>query len=307
MDLKYVMKEGDEIHKVREILRRRLNLSSRLLRKLKNGEGVTLNGGPVRMNAKGSPGDLLGVAFPEEASSFEPEPIPIEIIHEDEDFLILNKQAGLVVHPTKGHPAHTVANGVMRHMLDTGALFKIRFVNRLDMDTTGVLVIGKNAFCQDDFFRQAEAGAVAKTYLAVVEGLVEEEEGVIDLPIALEREGAVRRAVREDGFPSATRYRLAERFRPTVGAGARAARGFSLLELALETGRTHQIRVHLAHIGHPVVGDSLYGRPAPWLIERQALHAARLSFRNPRTGEPMDVEAPLPEDMARLIEGLRRC
>ena len=290
----YTIKEGDEELKVKELLRRRLGFSSRLMRKLKVQGGVELNGSFVKLYEKGKVGDVLTVAMPEERSQFEPENIRINVLYEDDDLLFINKQPGMVVHPTKGHVNHTIANGLMQYMLDTDQSFKIRFINRLDMDTSGVLLIGKNSHCQDDFAKQAAENRVEKKYTAVVRGVIEEEEGTVDLPIALEQEDHVRRAVREDGYPSVTHYRVLERFS-----------GYTLVELLLETGRTHQIRVHMAHIGHPVVGDVLYGKQEDLLIDRQALHAKSLSLMHPVTRRSLTVEASLPEDMLRLTEKLR--
>jgi 23S rRNA pseudouridine1911/1915/1917 synthase len=258
---------------------------------------VYKNGLPVKMNARAAAGDVLTVIFPEEESGFAPEPIPIRVVREDADLLAVDKQAGLVVHPTKGHPAHTIANGLMQRMAERGERYKIRFVNRLDMDTTGLLLVAKNAYSQEDFARQAAANRVVKRYETIVTGLVRADEGRIALAIGKEAEDGLRRIVRADGFPSETRYRVLERFA--------CGRGYTHLGIELMTGRTHQIRVHLAHIGHAVVGDALYGETAPLLIERQALHAAKLVFRHPRTGEDLRLAAPLPADMAQLLERLR--
>ena len=304
-DLKYRITKEDEGFKIREILRRRMNISSRLLRKLKTGDLVICNGEPIRLNSKALEGDVLGITFPAESSHIIPEPIPLNVLYEDEDLLILDKQAGLVVHPTKGHPSYTIANGIAYHMLSSGSGFIIRFINRLDMDTTGVLLIGKNAFSQDDFYRQAKADEVGKTYLAVVHGVIEPSEGIIDLPIDLEAEDAVKRTVRDDGFPSVTAYKTLEVFRRAPCREFCEGKGFSLLELKIKTGRTHQIRVHLAHLGYPIVGDALYGAASAGLIERQALHAAELRFLHPRTRVPMTLTAPLPEDMSGLLSLLK--
>jgi 23S rRNA pseudouridine1911/1915/1917 synthase len=205
----------------------------------------------------------------------------------------------------------------MQRMKDGGARYKIRFVNRLDMDTTGLLVVGKNAYCQEDFARQAAENKVIKRYEAVVTGLLETDAGRIALPIGKAKEDELRRVVRADGFPSETRYRVLERF--VCGRGCLCPEepangyvcpgplnGYSRLELELGTGRTHQIRVHLAHIGHAVLGDALYGKPAPSLLARQALHAAELVFRHPRTKELLRLFAPLPADMEQLLGCLRR-
>jgi 23S rRNA pseudouridine1911/1915/1917 synthase len=298
-DLIYETCEADAGVRVREILKRRVSVSTRLLRRLKYGEGseVRRNGDPAKMNARVSAGDVITVLFPAEASDFAPEPIPIRVVYEDGDLLVIDKQAGLVVHPTKGHPAHTIANGLAHRMESGGERYKIRFVNRLDMDTTGLLVVGKNAYCQEDFARQAAENRVVKRYEAIVTGLVSAETGVIALPIGKAEEDGLRRIVREDGHPSETRYRVTERFA--------CGRGYTRLQVELRTGRTHQIRVHLAHIGHAVVGDALYGGTAPLLAERQALHASELAFRHPRTKESLHLTAPLPADMEKLLEKLR--
>jgi 23S rRNA pseudouridine1911/1915/1917 synthase len=292
-DLEYKADAGDAGLKIKELLKRRLQISTRLMRKLKNGAGVTCNSLPAPLNAKVQAGDRIAVSFPRESSGFEPEPIPIRVIFEDADLLILDKQPGFVVHPTKGHPCHTIANGVMRYMLETGESYKTRFINRLDMDTSGVLLIGKNAYSQEDFTRQAAAGRVTKRYLAVVTGRMEKDADRIDLPIDKAEADQVKRIVRADGFPSVTRYQVLERFA-----------AHTLLSLELQTGRTHQIRVHLAHIGHPVLGDALYGRPAPRLIERQALHADSLHFDHPRAKERVRACAALPADMEALLKRL---
>ncbi|MDR0424022.1 MAG: RluA family pseudouridine synthase [Clostridiales Family XIII bacterium] len=348
----------------------RLSISLRLMKKIKYGGGaVTLNGEPVRVNGKAMEGDVLAVRFPSESSFFEPEDIPLDIVFEDEDLLIINKQSGIVVHPTKGHSGGTIANGVMKHMIGAGGAYKIRFVNRLDMDTTGVLVIGKNAYSQESFTKQAAGGGVTKRYMAVAEGIIEEDEGRIDLPIAKAPDSTPRRVVDGSGAPSATRFRVLARSgvgtaaasadagtdigagtaaaagmaagaqgRPGAGAGTAAAAGmaagaqgrpgagtaaasadadtdigagtavgaagYTLLELELDTGRTHQIRVHLAHIGHSIVGDALYGSPAPALIGRQALHARELAFTHPRSNAPLRFTAELPGDMRELLSKL---
>ncbi len=291
----YTLQEGDCEWTLRTVLKKRMGFSSRLLAKIKQGGVVFLNGAPALLYEKGRPGDEIRVRLPEEKSAFLSEEIPLEILYEDADLLALNKQPGVVCHPTKGHTHGTIANGVQRYMEERGEAYKVRFINRLDMDTSGVLLLGKNGHAQDDFTKQSGKGLVEKRYWAVALGLVEEEEGTVDLPIALEAEGALRRCVRADGYPSVTHYRVLERF----------DRGCTLLELRLETGRTHQIRVHMAHLGHPVLGDQLYGGMGPGLIARQALHAKSLSFPHPVTGERLRIEAPLPADLRELLCKLR--
>lgn len=291
----HIIKENEKELPVKELLKRNFGFSSRLMTKLKVNDLVFLNGAPVKMYQKGNPGDSITVFLPKEKSEFEPENIPIAVVYEDDDLLIINKQPGYVVHPTKGHPCHTMANGIMNYMLKQQKHYKIRFINRLDMDTSGLLAVAKNSHCQDDMSKQMSENAVTKKYVAVVKGIIEEEEGTIDLPIDREHEDQVKRAVLKDGYPSITHFKVLERFE----------KGYTLVELDLETGRTHQIRVHLSHIGHPIVGDVLYGEAAVWLIERQALHARFLSFRHPVTGRFMELEAPLPGDMLALLEKIR--
>lgn len=292
----YTVTDRDRGATVRQIMKRRLGFSSRLTAKFKRGLGkVTRNGVPVRNFAEVIPGDVLEITMPEEISHFQPQDIPVSAIFEDDDLIVINKQPGITVHPTKTHADDTLANGIMKRMLDRGEKYKIRFVNRLDMDTSGVLVVVKNAFCQDAMVRMMKRDEVKKYYCAIVDGIIEEDEGTIDAPIGRKTDDTVRRAVVEGGSPSVTHYRVLERFKS----------GYTYIALRLETGRTHQIRVHMAYKGHPVTGDPLYGPGDCGLIGRQALHARRIVFQHPVSGELIDAEAPLPRDMADLLEKLR--
>jgi len=291
----YIIKENDKELPIKELLKRHFGFSSRLMAKLKANDLVQLNGVPVKMYRKGEPGDRITVFMPDEKSNFEPEKIPIAVVYEDDDLLIIDKQPGYVVHPTKGHPCRTIANGIMNYMQQQQKQYKIRFINRLDMDTSGLLAVAKNSHCQDDLSKQMNENGVTKKYTAIVRGVIKEDEGTVDLPIDREQDDRVKRAVLENGYPSVTHYKVLERFE----------KGYTLVELILETGRTHQIRVHMSHIGHPIVGDVLYGEASVWLIERQALHAGYLSFRHPVTGHFMELEAPLPDDMLSLLQKIR--
>lgn len=289
----YIVTAQDEQKElqVKELLRHRFNFSSRLRTKIKKHRGVTLNGSPVDPWIVPKAGQVIAVSIPDEISYFNPEPIPIHPVYEDEDLLIINKQPGIVVHPTNGHPDHTIANGVTQYMQDTHQSFKIRFINRLDRDTSGLLALGKNSHAQDGFVKQMKSGLVEKKYLAVVKGIFPQDEGTIDEPLGKPDPQQVHRGVVAGGTPSVTHFRVVKRFES----------GYSLLELILETGRTHQIRVHLSHLGYPIVGDTLYGSPDDNLIKRQALHAESLSFVHPVTGQPLVLTAPLPEDMEQLL------
>lgn len=287
----------DEGKQIKKLLRSKYGLSSRMMTKIKYGDLISINGERVPGWRTVKQGDSVTLFFPDEKSNFEPEDIPISPLYEDEDFLIINKQAGVTVHPTKGHPDHTIANGIMKYMKDTDSEFKVRFVNRLDMDTSGVLVIAKNAMVQADLNRQMAENKTIKEYIALVSGIIGEENFLIDLPIGSPAPGLIGRIVKpedEGGFPSKTEVTVLERFKNSTMIRAR-----------LHTGRTHQIRVHLSHIGHPLIGDSLYGESS-LIFNRQALHAERFSCTHPITGEILDIHAPLPDDLKGLIDRLRR-
>ena len=295
----YTVTEDDVKYElqIKELLRSNFKLSSRLNKKIKRENLILLNGKSVKTYLLPDVGDILSISMPEEISDFIPEAIPIEIVYEDDDLLVINKQPGIVVHPTKGHHSHTIANGVMKYMLDSKQSFKIRFINRLDMDTSGILVVAKNSHVQDDFTKQMANNKVEKKYIAVVKGILEHDEGIIDLPIGRLDIDRPERSVLHDntGADSITHYKVIERYKT----------GHTLVELILKTGRTHQIRVHMSHIGHPVVGDHLYGGSNVLLIERQALHAHKLSFFKSITKEKLELEAPVPEDIAQLIKRLQ--
>lgn len=293
----YKLTADDEGKEIKKLIKENFILSSRLKSKLKNGGCIKLNGIPAAGYMKPEQGDLLTVEFPEEMSNFEPENIPIEILYEDDDLLVVNKQAGIVVHPTKGQPAHTLVNGLMKYIIDTGQRFKIRLVNRLDMHTSGIVIVAKNAFSQEEISKQMKANHTKKEYICVVHGDFASDDGEINLPIGRPSVDDVARAVMANGKPSVTRYELISRF-------SYGERRFSLLRIHLLTGRTHQIRVHMSHIGHPVVGDDLYGGEFPLLIDRQALHCEYFFLSHPITGAPVELHAPLPADIARLIDKL---
>lgn len=304
-DLTYQLKKEDEDLYIKELLQRRFRFSSRLIRKLKVEGGVFVNEKAVKMKEKGRAGDVLSVVYPKETSYFEAENIPLDVVYEDADLLVVNKQPGLVVHPTKNYQEGTLANALAFYLNKEGQSYKIRFVNRLDRDTSGLIIIAKNSHCQDFLTKEMKENRVIKKYLAVVYGVLEEDDGIIDLPIDKDQEHVARRKVIEGGYDSITHYKVVERHYPQ--SSRENSPGYSLLEIKLDTGRTHQIRVHLTHIGHPIVGDELYGalygygEILEWM-PRQALHASFLEFRQPTTGEIIKVEAALPRDIVSCIE-----
>jgi 23S rRNA pseudouridine1911/1915/1917 synthase len=254
-------------------------------------------------------GDIVtGCLPPPRPTGLQPEPVPLHILYEDAHIVVLNKQPGLVVHPAPGHYSGTLVNGLLHHCPDLGRIgedIRPGIVHRLDKDTSRTLVVAKHAAALDHLARQFKARSVSKEYLALVHGVVAAESGTLQMPIGRHPVDRKRMSIRS------RRAREAE----TAWKVARRLKQSTLLEVRLKTGRTHQIRVHLAAMGHPVVGDPLYGSRRELsrtlvregersAVRRQMLHAWRLGFVHPFTGEPMQFESPLPEDMERLIADL---
>lgn len=287
----YKVTQNDEGRTINQLLRANFKFSARFKTKMKYQNLVDLNGIPTPGFVVPSDGDVIGVRLPKETSDFLAEDIPIKILYEDDDLIIINKQPGIIVHPTSGHPTGTIANGIMKYMQDSSQEFKIRFANRIDMDTSGIVIVAKNANAQSAISAQMKTNQVEKKYIAVVHGVISKDHFMIDCPIGRASETSIRREVLDEGGKEAiTEVRVLERYN-----------GYSLLECTLHTGRTHQIRVHLSSIGHPIVGDSLYDGEANGLIARQALHSYYLSITHPITHENLTVEAPYPEDIIECI------
>ena len=294
----FVLSEEEAGIPLKKVIKAKYHFSSRLMTKIKYQDLLMLNGEPVPGYKTGNTGDTVTVSIPDEVSHFEPQDIPLDIIYEDDDLLVINKQPGVTCHPTKGHKDQTIANGAMKYMQDTGQSFKIRFINRLDMDTSGVLMLGKNSFVQAELIKQMDNDITEKKYLALVSGIVEEDEFLIDLPIGRPAPGTVNRMVvstdSPEGYPSKTVVKVLNRF-PNSKLD-----DVTLVELKLLTGRTHQIRVHMSHIGYPLLGDALYGGPTD-SFQRQALHALSFSCFHPIKKEKMEFIAPLPQDIKDLL------
>ena len=281
---------------INQIIKANFKFSSRFKTKMKFQKLVDLNGIPTPGFIKPDVGDVISIRLPKETSNFPAEDIPIDVLYEDDDLMFINKQPGLIVHPTKGHPFHTIANGLMKYMLNNGQKYKIRFANRIDMDTSGIVIVAKNANSQNDISLQMRENLVHKQYMAIVNGVIRDDEFTIDKPIGRPNEESIQRKVLSEGGKDAiTDVKVLERFYNNT-----------LVEVTLHTGRTHQIRVHLAHIGHPITGDHLYEGDAPALIDRQALHAAKMIVNHPMTGEKLEIEAPLPNDMKKCLAILRK-
>ena len=289
----HVVTEDEYGMSINTILRLNYSFSSRFKTKIKYQKLIDLNGTPTPGYIKPEVGDIIGVRLPEESNDFPAEDIPLDVIYEDDDLLIINKQPGIIVHPTKGHPEHTIANGLMKYMADTKQNFKIRFANRIDMDTSGIIVVAKNANAQNELSSQMRRGTVKKKYIALVEGIVDKDHFEIDLPIGRPDPISIQRTVMYEGGKDAlTEVDVLERYE-----------AHTLVEVTLHTGRTHQIRVHLSHIGHPIAGDALYGG-SDELIGRQALHAHYIEFDHPFTHDRVNFEADLLLDMQDAIDSL---
>lgn len=277
---------------VRSLLKNELALSSSCINRLKRTEqGITVNGSRAFTNVVLSAGDVLTVELnaADRPSAIAPIDLPLNIVFEDEHLLILNKSAPLSVIPSSLAPEEpTLANALAHHL---GADFTFHPVNRLDRGTTGLMIVAKSSFIHDQMQRILHSGSFFRRYLAVCEGFPDPPEGEITLPIARRDGSAIARCVSPHGQSAHSVYRTLER----TGK-------FSLMELTPRTGRTHQLRVHMAAIGHPLVGDWLYGTEDHALISRPSLHAAYLSVHHPVTGELIEYSAPLPADMKRLLE-----
>lgn len=289
--IRFTADEEDAGQTVREVLQKRYGVSRRLLVRAKFKGLITRNGEHVFVNERLRADDEIVVMVEqEETEAVPPEEMPLAIRYEDDDFMVIAKPAGLVVHPTGNHPGGTLANGVIAYWQKRGEQRKFRAVNRLDKDTSGLLIVAKNQWAHEQFSRMQQERSLHRIYRAIAEGNVEPDAGTIDAPISLAEHSFTTRQIRADGQPAVTHFRVLAR-----------GNGLSFVELRLETGRTHQIRVHMSSQGYPLAGDDLYGGQRTW-IGRQALHASRLSFAHPRSGTQMEWEEPLPEDMQQLLE-----
>ncbi len=314
----YTVEPKDEGMLLKTILNRRMGISRKLLSRLKMTQrGVELNGQRVYVDHKVKGADVIEVRMLRESSDdILPQPMELEILFEDEHLLILNKPAGVIVHPTHGHYTDTLANGVVHYWKQQGVQFRFRPVHRLDQDTSGVLAIAKNPYAHQHISEQMIRGEVFKSYQAYVHHQPAPPSGRVEGAIDRHPEHTHIRIVTPDGYEAATRYETLVSF-PEYDA--------ALVSLQLETGRTHQIRVHMKHIGCPLIGDPMYGYAADnelapvaneadqeritaldKIVNRQALHACELGFIHPGTVKSMLFKAPLPADLALLDQQLHQ-
>lgn len=288
--LYYTIQENDK--SVKEILLEKLNFSRRLCSRLEENEKILLNNKPVRLKKRVYMDDVLTIYFEDEKEDeYDAVDIPLKILYEDESMLVVDKPPFMVVHPTKSHFRDTLANGIRFYFDSNNIKSKIRLVNRLDMNTSGIVIIAKNSYIHNELSEQMKANTVEKYYYAIAEGTIIQDRGTINVPITRLSPDDIMRTVDPSGKESITHYEVINRFND-----------MTLLRLKLETGRTHQIRVHLKHIRHPIIGDSLYNKESN-LINRQALHCSEMSFTHPITKNRIRVVAELPEDFRKIMEG----
>ena len=280
--------------RIEQYLRRRGYSYQNLTQLKKMRESILINGVWSYMRTAVKDGDILTVHIqePESSPNIPPVKLPLDIVYEDEDIVVVNKPAGMPVHPSLNNYENSLANGLMYYYQEQGKPFIFRCTNRLDRDTSGLTVVAKHMVSSSILSSMGMRHEITREYLAIVRGALNPSEGTIDAPIGRTGSSLIERKIDfENGERAVTHYRVVEE-----------QNGHSLVSLILETGRTHQIRVHMKYIGHPLVGDYLYN-PDMEYIDRQALHSHRLSFTHPVTGEKMEFTAPLPTDMRKILSG----
>lgn len=272
------------------------DLTRSFLQKILKEGTVIVNGKSVKANYKLRKGDRIEFEIPE---AVEPdivaEDIPLSILYEDADVLVVDKPKGMVVHPAAGHYSQTLVNAVMYHckgeLSGINGVLRPGIVHRIDRDTTGSIIICKNDMAHNEIARQLKEHSINRRYRAIVTGVLKDEEGTIEGAIGRDKKDRKKMAITADGKPAVTHYKVLQRFKH-----------YTYVECVLETGRTHQIRVHMASIGHPLLGDEVYGRKSDkYKCEGQCLHAMTLGFHHPRTGEYIEVNAPLPPYFEHLL------
>ena len=283
--IKFIADKDYDKKLVKEFLRRKCEVSSTLLRQLKLiDNGITRNGEHVRAVDVLNVGDEIVITLPEDTNDITPVNLPIDILYEDNHIIVFNKAPFMAVHPVHGHIDDTLANAAAYYSASKGEVWTFRAINRLDRDTSGALLAAKNAYAAARLPK-----TVKKKYIAVCEGILENG-GTIDEPIRLKEGHSIQREVGEGGVRAVTHYKPVKH-----------GNNHTLVEFNLETGRTHQIRVHLSYLGYPLAGDDMYGGSLEF-INRQALHCGEVSFIHPITNEFMKIECPLPGEFWGLIE-----
>ncbi|MFC6274977.1 RluA family pseudouridine synthase [Levilactobacillus tangyuanensis] len=259
---------------------------------------ITVDGQTVKPKFKASVGAKVAISLPDpEPIDLEPENIPLDIVYEDDDVIVVNKPQGMVVHPAPGHPNHTLVNALLYHspLSEINGELRPGIVHRIDKDTSGLLMVAKNDQAHQSLSAQLQAKTNLREYVAIVHGNFKEETGIIKAPLGRSPKDRKKQAVVADGRPAVTHFRVLERYGD-----------YSLIACRLETGRTHQIRVHMAYINHPVAGDPLYGPKKTLKGDGQYLHAKTLGFKQPATGEELAFSTPVPANFAAVVKRLRQ-
>jgi len=291
MKLEYKVDESTRQNTIKQVLKSQFNMSDRLILKLKRENKIYLNNMPTHINASLNIGNIIcaDISFEEECENIVPTKMDLSILYEDEGLLIINKGANMPVHPSLNHYEDSLSNGVKYYFDSIGLKRKIRPINRLDKDTSGIVLFAKNEYIQECLVRQMKKGLFEKEYLAILDGVLDETNITVTAPIARKESSIIERCVSDDGDYAETIFEVVEGFS-----------NYTLVKCLLKTGRTHQIRVHTKHIGHSILGDTLYGTSSS-LISRQALHAYKVKFIHPITKEHIEITCPLTDDMNKLI------
>lgn len=294
MKLKYIIKKDEHFDNLKEVLKTKFEISDRLLIKLKKNNLIFLNNSVANIKSPVNSNDIVEISldYIEDNTNIVPTKMDLKIVFEDDYMLVLNKPAGYPIHPSMLHFEDSISNGVKYYFDSINLHKKIRPVNRLDKDTSGLVIFAKNEYVQEYLVKQMKNNQFTKEYIAICEGTLPDASGTINAPISRKNGSIIERCIDPSGDIAITHYDV-----------VKSNDALSVVHLVLETGRTHQIRVHMAHIGNPIIGDTLYGHSSD-LINRQALHSYKTSFIHPVSGQKMDLIAPLYDDMDNIINNL---
>ena len=291
MKLEYIVNNLTEYSTVKELLKQEFLLSDRLIIKLKKNNQIYLNNKTTFVNKKLEIGDtiLIILDFEETCNNIVPTKIALDILYEDEGLLIINKPSFMPVHPSMDHYDDSLSNGVKYYFNSIGLKRKIRPVNRLDKNTSGIVIFAKNEYIQECLIKQMKDNTFEKEYIALVDGFIDKQEQIVEAPIVRKENSIIERCINPNGENAITIIKLLKTYI-----------NYSLVQCILKTGRTHQIRVHTSYIGHPILGDDLYGNKSD-KINRQALHAYKISFIHPIMNNKLEITAKIPKDIESLI------
>lgn len=291
MKLEYIINNLTEYSTVKDVLKQEFLLSDRLIIKLKKNNQIYLNNKIAFVNQKLAIEDkvLVVLDFEETCDNIVPTTMDLDILYEDDSLLVINKPPFMPVHPSMDHYEDSLSNGIKYYFNSIGLKRKIRPVNRLDKNTSGIVIFAKNEYIQECLIRQMKDNIFGKVYIALVHGIVKKQEQIVQAPIARKENSIIERCVNPTGDNAITILELLQTFE-----------NYSLIKCILKTGRTHQIRVHTSYIGHPILGDDLYGNKSD-RINRQALHAYKISFIHPITNKKLEITAKIPKDIESLI------